>query len=967
MKLTGGSLALAVLALGSSLGGVHALFPDEAGRIDWYRAQIGVAKKMQAHTHNDTAYIYSITQRNAVAALRADDGQIAWRQVLSEPVGTLLARDDRVLTLSSSSSDAHVHVWDAGSGALAWGFSQAAGGGARTATFVRDSDDVIAVLGDELVRVAPGSNTPAWSLALNGTAAYKRIVVHGKSVFAIGNVASTRQAKQQLHVVEVDTASGAVKTQYSTAEGVSLGGGSLVVLESREYGAYLVWRESDNIVWHIHRLGMTSPMWEIYHAKMVEVALMPPDMLTSTIAELDTDPGLNDATPRFTLTYTRDGTQKTVVVEMYRTGDKLEMRKIASFTNSAAVAAGAQRTVAAVRTSADGVAWRVRGGAKHSGDVVYESSTYGGVTHAALVFVGSAPRIVVQTRGGLLAALAGDSREPVWTRDESLAHAADMALLALPPPASSAEHAAKETDPSVQPSAAIRFVLRWVATAQALVESVTSGFGIGSGGHGGEHAAAPTEGDHFGFRRLAVFGSTTGVVAAVGSQDGAHAWAHYLKTRVERVFITRGSQALSSAAPIVVAVGRTRNATVVTALDALTGKVVSRDTLPFAYTRVFELPASDPVSGQRLLGFAVAEPTPRLAVWPATVEAVRALGAANVPLYFELGDGAGSTAVQGFRAEIGDDVAEPWLAAQPAWTFDLPAGETLISTSRYEDGAFHTALQGRVLGDRSVLYKYINPHVGALATQRSAGGIGVYLIDRVSGRLLHAAEHAGALVSTGHPFLATLSENRVIYQFWQPGAPAGYVTAVVELFESDQPDTRDERTEVSSLDLRLPSVVATAFVAPEAATALGTTRTGSSITTRDVLFALASGKLLALPDAMLDPRRPMHAPTKDEQAEGLVAYSAPLPLDPRRVLSHSHAVAGIAHVRSAPTHLESTSLVAAFGLDVFFTRTSPSGTFDQLSPSFSKANLVITSLALVAGCLLGAPMVRRKLTNRAWA
>ncbi|KAJ2129281.1 hypothetical protein IW136_005882, partial [Coemansia sp. RSA 678] len=65
MKLTGGSLALAVLALGSSLGGVHALFPDEAGRIDWYRAQIGVAKKMQAHTHNDTAYIYSITQRNA--------------------------------------------------------------------------------------------------------------------------------------------------------------------------------------------------------------------------------------------------------------------------------------------------------------------------------------------------------------------------------------------------------------------------------------------------------------------------------------------------------------------------------------------------------------------------------------------------------------------------------------------------------------------------------------------------------------------------------------------------------------------------------------------------------------------------------------------------------------------------------------------------------------------------------------
>ncbi|KAJ2802462.1 hypothetical protein H4R21_002413, partial [Coemansia helicoidea] len=269
---------------------------------------------------------------------------------------------------------------------------------------------------------------------------------------------------------------------------------------------------------------------------------------------------------------------------------------------------------------------------------------------------------------------------------------------------------------------------------------------------------------------------------------------------------------------------------------------------------------------------------------------------------------------------------------------------------------------------------YINPHVGTLAAQRAdgSGGVSVYLYDRVSGRLLHTAHHAAARVDAAHRFLATQTENRVIYQLWHDevaaGSPArGYVTVVADLFESERPDERDARPDFSSLDLRLPSVVAAAFVAPEAATALGTTRTASHITARDVVFALESGKLLALPDPLLDPRRPTGAPSADEQAEGLVPYAAQLPLDPRRVLSHGHAVARVRRVVSAPTHLESTSLVAAYGLDLFFTRVSPSGTFDQLSPSFSKLNLAATTLALAVGCLLGGPMVRRRLAARAWA
>ncbi|KAJ1955469.1 hypothetical protein GGI12_005551, partial [Dipsacomyces acuminosporus] len=277
---------------------------------------------------------------------------------------------------------------------------------------------------------------------------------------------------------------------------------------------------------------------------------------------------------------------------------------------------------------------------------------------------------------------------------------------------------------------------------------------------------------------------------------------------------------------------------------------------------------------------------------------------------------------------------------------------------------------------------YLNPHLLTLATRRSAaGGIGIYLIDRVSGRLLYSAVHDKAVANEKHQFLAVQTENRVVYQFWQEGIPEsspegvkirskstrGYVTVAAELFESEKPDTRDTSKTFSSFDLLLPHVVTSAFTSPEPASALGVTRTNSHITTRDVVFGLTSGKLLSLPDLLFNPRRPAKAPTNDEQAEGLLPYSAFLPLDPKRVLSHHNTVAGIRFIKSAPTHLESTSLVSSFGLDLFFTRTSPSGTFDQLSPSFSKVNLVVTTLALIVGCLLGGPMVRRKLTNQAWA
>ena len=69
---------------------------------------------------------------------------------------------------------------------------------------------------------------------------------------------------------------------------------------------------------------------------------------------------------------------------------------------------------------------------------------------------------------------------------------------------------------------------------------------------------------------------------------------------------------------------------------------------------------------------------------------------------------------------------------------------------------------------------------------------------------------------------------------------------------------------------------------------------------------------------------------------------------------------------TAPALLESTSLVFAFGLDMFLTRVAPSNTFDVLSESFNKAQLVLTVSGLVAAILITRPMVQRKRLREKW-
>lgn len=155
-------------------------------------------------------------------------------------------------------------------------------------------------------------------------------------------------------------------------------------------------------------------------------------------------------------------------------------------------------------------------------------------------------------------------------------------------------------------------------------------------------------------------------------------------------------------------------------------------------------------------------------------------------------------------------------------------------------------------------------------------------------------------------------------------------------------------------------------------------------------MANENGQIQSFPRLLLNPRRTKDKPTTEEQEEWLVQYDPVLPDDPRRVLSHNYyvryfsprtilrlydlsplylfssQVANVRRILTSPAFLESTSLVFAYGLDLFCTRVAPSGTFDVLSETFNKVQLVFTICGLAAAIVATRPMVLQKRLREKW-
>ncbi|KAI1816167.1 DUF1620-domain-containing protein [Poronia punctata] len=323
-------------------------------------------------------------------------------------------------------------------------------------------------------------------------------------------------------------------------------------------------------------------------------------------------------------------------------------------------------------------------------------------------------------------------------------------------------------------------------------------------------------------------------------------------------------------------------------------------------------------------------------------------------------------------------------APVPIWTFSPPAGQRIVDIANRPQHDPIASI-GRVLGDRTVKYKYLNPNTIVVATVDDKTAVmTVFLLDTVSGEILYSSAYEG--VDSTKDISCTLSENWFLCTYYgqyqlrdtESQSLKGYQVVISDLYESEVANDRGplgESANFSSLDPVdlptgpvLPTVVSKTFILSGPIDSLAVTQTRQGIAVRQLLaYMPESHSIIGIPRMILEPRRPVgRDPTALELEEGLSRYMPAIELDSRMTITHSRDVLGVKEIITVPAILESTCLVFAYGLDVFGTRVAPSQAFDILGKGFNKITLLGTVFALFLGVLAMRPMVRKKQINMRW-
>ncbi|CAI9780193.1 unnamed protein product [Fraxinus pennsylvanica] len=502
--------------------------------------------------------------------------------------------------------------------------------------------------------------------------------------------------------------------------------------------------------------------------------------------------------------------------------------------------------------------------------------------------------------------------------------------------------------------------------------------------------------DHNGFRKLLIVLTRAGKLFALHTGDGRIVWSLLLDS-LRKSETCQNPRGLSlhqwqdphhhvlDENPSVLVAGRCDlsidSPGVLSIVDTYTGQERNRMRPAHSITRVIPLPFTDSVE-QRL--HLLLDVNLQAHLYPRTTEALdiflRELG--NIYWYsadVDRGILKGHAVQNNCILEIADSYC---FDTRDLWSIVLPSeSEKIVATAtRNLNEAVHT--QAKVTSDQEVMYKYISKNLLFLATvaPKAVGPIGsvtpeeswlvVYVIDTVTGRILHRMTHHG---SQG-PVQAVFSENWVVYHYFNLKAHR-YEISVIEIYDQSRLDNKDIlKLLLGKHNLTSPI---TAYSRPEVITksqsyffthsvkTLAVTSTAKGITSKQLLLGTIGDQVLALDKRFLDPRRTIN-PTQAEKEEGIIPLTDSLPIIPQSYVTHALKVEGLRGITTVPAKLESTTLVFAYGVDLFFSRLAPSRTYDSLTEDFSYALLLITIVALVTAIFVTWIWSEKKELQEKW-
>nr|CAG8470736.1 11817_t:CDS:10 [Entrophospora candida] len=957
------------------------------------------------------------TDRNVIASLNPRSGNIEWRQIFKEDEPILAFKGYEEVGLSISQHHGfNIRLWNLQTGFLLWEqalknpefdptnnqYSDDSPG--CDIVFEKDGSSVIVLIeGSTIISLNITNGNLIWksgSLDSSSMTFYK-LIKHDQKIYAIGLKKGFKS--YSIGTMSFDVKSGAANSKILSSslahkdDMIILGGGS--------NDGFIVWKEGERI--RVNRLG-TSNIEQAPLDKSLYEKVMPSFPANTKAKDIRfVDLNLNSRNEFLIETLTKDDYSSSAVLTVDPKDGKLTVLYDMKAKKGNSVYAGAidksnrliiSRSWAA---SKDIIKVEIIDPASQSvssnHEISYSISSSGELANSMIDVIipkNNTEKLSVAYR--MLAISADGSihflkeNNVIWEREESLAHTIQVEFIDLPERKLWTQETDELETESFNPlTRYFKRLFKHIEQLKDLPAYLTTYVQrFVTGDYSVEPISKDDKGkpilyrDTLGFRKLLISLTKNKLVALDTGNKGQIVWSRYFGKEIrsfEKLIVVRSSTVKYP--PVIVAIGHQIKEESYhikfIRLNALTGEdFISNEHVenyPPIYSisgisrRIFKLPVEEP--DERMHIIAVIDDDSKLHLYPNHKNSRKAFKNFTPSFYFTLSENTiHSEGLKGYsvNANISDELQH--FDISEVWNIHFPDDEK-ISAIGHRPQYEKVASLGRVLGDRSVLYKYLNPHLVAVATlsssESSTATLNIYLIDIVKGSILYQYKHEN--VGKIHPINIVQVENTVLYVFWSENeSTKGYQVVVYDFYESEKKDERINSPVFSSFSHERPYVNAQAFMLPYGVKTIGVTTTKNGIAIREFLFALDTDQILGLSKRILDPRRPLHALTNEDKEEMLIPYDPAIPDNKKFILSYYLSVAGVKRIITSPALLESTSLVLAYGLDLWFTREAPSKTFDVLSEDFSKGTLLITILGLIIGILITKPMVKRKGINARW-
>jgi len=468
--------------------------------------------------------------------------------------------------------------------------------------------------------------------------------------------------------------------------------------------------------------------------------------------------------------------------------------------------------------------------------------------------------------------------------------------------------------------------------------------------------------DKFGFKKLVVVATAPGKLFGLHSVDGSIVWSKYLPhTKPLSLFVARSS---AHPPPRGILVGSTQGATVVRSFNMMTGADIEAEplTINAGIKQSFLLPSVDASFSHPLV---LLDTELKVHVYPSTPENIAAVQKNHKKIFFYIVD-KNDNSIEGYGV---DSLDRPVV---PLWNINFNSQNEKIEAvaPRQPNEAIGSPTLSNP--DLSIRPKYINKNALAVATVASVSYVSattkkkayesfvnIYLIDTVTGSIIHRSFFRNAQA----PVTLIQSENWLVCHHWNWKLHR-YEASVLEFYETEM---KWDATTFSSREFPEVQALSQTYVFPTGLTTMGVTETAHGITTKQVLFGLSSERIFVLDRRWLSARRlAKEVLTDQDKAAGIIPYMLRLPTPATNIINYNVSLPDLRAIHTAPAGLESTSLVFAFGTDLFFTRVTPSQTFDLLSDDFQYLPLVGTISVLVVLTFVTTWLVSRKNLAKRW-